>query len=182
MNKRFISWKTLLSEEVFSSPWMSMYHNQFELPDGKKGNYFYLHTNGSALTIPIMEDGKILMIRQYRYLTDELSIEFPCGGIKNGQSVIEAARAELIEETGYDAKKIKKVGQFIPYNGLSDEMCTVFLAYKLNFVGPKPDETESIEIFTTSPDEVDRMIEKGRITDGMSLAGWLLGRKYIKYR
>jgi len=179
MVKKSVTWKTLLSEEVFSSPWMSIYHNQFELPDGKRGNYFYMHTNGSALIIPVMEDGKLLMIKQYRYLIDEISIEFPCGGIKNGQSALEAARAELIEETGYDTKKIKKIGKFIPYNGLSDEVCTVFLAYKLSFIGSKPDETENIEVFTSTPDEVNRMIQKGKISDGMSLAGWLLGRRYF---
>jgi len=179
MANKFESWKTLLSEEVFSSPWMSIRHRIFEMPDGKRGNYFYMHTNGSALTIPVTHEKKILLIRQYRYITDEVSIELPCGGIKEGQNEYEAARAELIEETGYDCKKLKKIGGFLPYNGLSDEYCTVFIARKLEYVGEKPDFTEKIEVFTALPEEVDRMIEKGKIKDGMSIAGWMLGRRYV---
>lgn len=159
---------------------MSIYHNLFELPGGKRGNYFYMHTNGSAMTIPVTDDGKILLVKQYRYLTDNASIEIPCGGIKDGQNDIDAARAELIEETGYDCKKLKKVGKFVPYNGLSDEYCTVFVAKLLHRVGAKPDETEQIEVMSATPEEINTWIRKGKIVDGMSIAGWIIGERYIK--
>ncbi len=159
---------------------MSIYHNLFELPGGKRGNYFYMHTNGSAMTIPVTDDGKILLIKQYRYLTDNASIEIPCGGIKDGQNDIDAARAELIEETGFDCKKLKKVGKFVPYNGLSDEYCTVFVAKLLHRVGAKPDETEQIEVMSATPEEINTWIRKGKIVDGMSIAGWIIGERYIK--
>ncbi|MFW6139057.1 MAG: NUDIX domain-containing protein [Spirochaetota bacterium] len=179
MKKKFSPWKTLLQEEVFSTPWMSIYHNQFEIPDGKKGNYFYMHTNGSALTIPVCKGGNVLLVAQYRYLTNNISIEIPCGGVKQDQKADEAARAELIEETGYECKRLKRVGGFVPYNGLSDEFCSVFIARKLFYVGTNPDETEQIEVIEKSPQEIDRMIEKGKIVDGMSIAGWMIGRKYV---
>lgn len=159
---------------------MSIYHNLFELPGGKRGNYFYMHTNGSAMTIPVTDDGKILLVKQYRYLTDNASIEIPCGGIKDGQNDIDAARAELIEETGFDCKKLKKVGKFVPYNGLSDEYCTVFVAKLLHRVGAKPDETEQIEVMSATPEEINTWIRKGKIVDGMSIAGWIIGERYIK--
>ena len=180
MRKRFISWNTIHTEEVFSNPWMSIYHNLFELSGGKRGNYFFMHTNGSAMTIPVTDDGKILLVKQYRYLTDSVSIEIPCGGIKDGQKDIDAARAELIEETGFDCKKLKKVGKFVPYNGLSDEYCTVFVAKLLHRVGAKPDETEQIEVMSATPEEINTWIRKGKIVDGMSLAGWIIGERYIK--
>jgi len=179
MGRKFFSWKTLLKEEIFSTPWMSIYHNQFEMPESKKGNYFYIHTNGSAMTIAVTDSGKVLLVKQYRYLTDDVSIEIPCGGIKEGQKSIDAARRELIEETGYDCKKIKGIGMFIPYNGLSDELCYVFIAKKLNFIGNKPDETEQIELISATKEEIDRMIAKGKIVDGMSIAGWTMGKKYV---
>jgi ADP-ribose pyrophosphatase len=179
MGKKFAAWKTIMREEVFSTPWMSLYHDQFEMPGGKRGNYFYMHTRGSALTIPLTDDGKVVLVKQYRYLTNEASIEFPCGGVKDGQSDEEAARAELVEEAGYECQKLKKAGRFIPYNGLSDEFCTVFIARKLRHVGADPDETEQIEVMTATPAEVDAMIQKGRIIDGMSIAGWLLGKKFV---
>ena len=177
--KVFEPWKTILSEAMFSTPWMSVYHNMFELPNGKKGNYYYVHTNGSSLIVPITDSGKILMIRQYRYLFDEVSIEIPCGGIKDGQNEAETARSELIEETGYNCKSLKRVGKFVPYNGISDEVCHVFIATGLYFVGEKPDDTEQIETFEADIEEIDRMIQKGKITDGMSIAGWTLAKPYV---
>jgi ADP-ribose pyrophosphatase len=180
MRKRFNSWNTLLKEEVFSNPWMSIYHNLFELPSGKKGNYVYMHTNGSAMTVPVTADSTIVLVKQYRYLTDNVSIEIPCGGIKEGQTHIEAARAELIEETGYDCKSLKNVGKFIPYNGLSDEFCAVFIAKALVEVGKKPDETEQIEVFTATPNEINTWIKKGKILDGMTIAGWAIAERFIR--
>ena len=180
MGKKYTPWKTLIHEEIISTPWMSMFHDQFEMPGGKKGNYFYMHTLGSALSIPVNDEGKIVMVKQYRYLTGDVSIELPCGGIKRDQNEEEAARAELIEETGYECAKIKKVGRFIPYNGLSDETCSVYIARKLHFVGAKPDATEQIEVMTVTPDEIDTLIKKGKILDGMTIAGWLLGREHLK--
>jgi ADP-ribose pyrophosphatase len=179
MGKKLGSWKSLFSEEVFSTPWMSVYHDQFQLPGGEKGNYFYLHTRGSSLIIPVTDEKKIILVRQYRYLVKSTSLELPCGGIKDGQSEIDAAHAELVEETGYEAGKLKKIGTFIPYNGLSDEQCTVFLARRLTRVGARPERTEQIELVESTPEEMDGMIRKGRISDGMTIAGWLIGREKI---
>ena len=127
----------------------------------------------------ILTEKEIILIKQYRYLFDDVTIEIPCGGIKEGQDENTAARSELIEETGYDCKKLKKMGTFIPYNGISDETCHVFVASGLFHVGAKPDETEQIEVFEADPEDIDKMIEKGKITDGMSIAGWAISRKYI---
>ncbi|MBN2323860.1 MAG: NUDIX hydrolase [Spirochaetes bacterium] len=179
MARKFRSWKTLLSEEVFSTPWMSIFHNQFEMTGGRRGNYFYLHTNGSALIVPVASDGKIILVRQYRYLTNSVSLELPCGGIKDGQDDEAAARAELVEETGFDCQKLKRAGRFLPYNGLSDEFCTVFVAWGLSEVGQRPDVTEEIEVVSLSPDEIDKLVERGKITDGMTIAGWKLAQKHL---
>ena len=180
MAKQFESWKTLLSEELLSTPWMSLLHAQFELPGGKKGNYFYVHTNGSAMAVPVTDDGKIVLVRQYRYLIDNESVEIPCGGIKDGQRDVDAARTELMEETGFDCKRIKRVGKFMPFNGLSDEFCHVFVARSLEKVPSAPEETEQIEVLTAAPEEIDEMIDKGRIVDGMTIAGWSLARRHVK--
>lgn len=176
MAKKLDPWKSVFSEEVFSTPWMSVFHDQFELPTGKKGNYFYLHTRGSSLVVAVNDVGEVLLVRQYRYLMREVSLELPCGGLKENQSVDEAARAELREETGYDCGRLKKVGGFVPYNGLSDELCTVFIATRLSHVGSRPDDTEQIEVSSFTPSEIDTMIKKGKIIDGMTIAGWSIAR------
>lgn len=179
MARKFRSWKTLLSEEVFSTPWMSIFHNQFEMTGGKRGNYFYVHTNGSALIVPFTDEGNVFLVKQYRYLTDSVSLELPCGGVKDGQDEVAAARAELVEETGFDCQKLKQVGRFLPYNGLSDEFCTVFVARGLKEIGQHPDMTEEIEVVSLSPDEIDKLVKRGKITDGMTIAGWRIAQKDI---
>jgi 8-oxo-dGTP pyrophosphatase MutT (NUDIX family) len=179
MGKKLDPWKSLFSEEVFSTPWMSVFHDQFELPTGKKGNYFYLHTRGSSLVVPVNDRGEVLLVRQYRYLMRGESLELPCGGMKENQSEEDAARAELREETGYVCGRLKKIGRFVPYNGLSDEYCTVFLATRLSHVGTQPDETEQIEVTALPPSEIDAMIRKGKIIDGMSIAGWSIARSRL---
>ena len=98
MGKKHAAWKTLLREEIISTPWMSLYHDQFEMPNGQKGNYFYMHTHGSALTIPITDEGHVLLVKQYRYLTGNTSIELPCGGIKEGQSEEEQRCCDVVRE------------------------------------------------------------------------------------
>lgn len=179
MGKKKEKWKTLSSEEVFSTPWMSIYHNLFEMNNGERGNYFFLHTGGSALTVAVTDEGKILLVKRYRYLSDGIALEFPCVGIKDGKRDSDAARSELIEETGYDCGKMKKVGRFMPYTGRSDEYCSVFVAKKLSHVGSAPDATEKTEVVEVTPAEIDRMIEKGRIVDGITIASWKIARKHI---
>jgi ADP-ribose pyrophosphatase len=132
------------------------------------------------MAVPVADDGKIVLVRQYRYLIDGESVEIPCGGIKNGQRDVDAARTELIEETGYDCKRIKRIGRFMPFNGLADEFCHVFIARSLAKVPSAPEETEQIEVLTASPDEIDGMIDKGVIVDGMTIAGWSLARRHLK--
>ena len=70
MGKKKEKWKTLSSEEVFSTPWMSIYHNLFEMNNGERGNYFFLHTGGGALFLAVKNEGENLLVKRYRDLFD----------------------------------------------------------------------------------------------------------------
>ncbi len=124
-----------------------------------------------------MDDGKIILVNQYRYLRDRESVEFPCGGVKPGHSYEEMARLELEEETGYVAQSWMIAGEFNPFNGATDEMCKVFIARGLSYVKAKPEATEEFEILRLVPEELEGMIADKKIWDGMTLAAWLLVRK-----
>lgn len=165
-------WKKLSESVVHKNPWWTYKRDEFELPSGKRGEYFYSHTNGSSMVIPIMNDGKILMVKQHRYLAGKESIEFPCGSVKDGSSYDETAWLELSEETGYSAGRFFMAGEFNPYNGITDEMCHVYIARELQFVGGTPDETEEFELIPLTAAELDRRIQSGEIWDGMSIAAW----------
>lgn len=172
-------WKKLSQKELYKNPWWIYRQDTFQLPNGEVGDYFYVHTNGSSLIIPIRDDGKIVMVTQYRYLCDEESLEFPCGGVKAGGDYLSTALRELAEEAGFDSADLKQVGTFNPYNGITNEMCRVYVARKLHNVPPQPDSTEEFEHVYLSPSQIDERIRSGEIWDGMTIAAWAIARPMI---
>jgi ADP-ribose pyrophosphatase len=167
-------WQKVRETTVAVNPWWRYRKDAFLLPSGKPGEYHYVHTNGAAMIIPFVEPGKILLVNQYRYLCDRESVEFPCGSVKDGATHVETARHELVEETGYAADELTDIGRFNPYNGVTDEICHVYRAGGLRFVGASPDETEEFELLALGPEEIGRLIADGTIWDGMTIAGWAI--------
>ena len=176
----FKSWKTLKSEVFKKTPWTTFKENDFEMPNGKKGTYYFVSTDGSSMVIPITHNNKIVLTKQYRYLVNMESIEFPAGGVKEGQMYEETARAELEEETGYRAGELEYVCEFVPMNGVTDEICKVYIAKNLAKGETSRDKTEEdMEILEISKEEMEDMIEKNIIKDGMTLASWQLAKNKI---
>jgi ADP-ribose pyrophosphatase len=173
------AYKTLERKVVSENPWWRYCLDRVEFPSGKSGDYHYVATNGSSMVVPLMEDGRFLFVRQYRYTGDRDSLEFPCGGLKNGATFEETALHELIEETGFKPGTVRVLGQFNPCNGLLDEKCMVYLAEKLHYVGDQPDETECFEIAYLTAQEIDALIRDGTIWDGMTLAAWMLAKCFF---
>jgi ADP-ribose pyrophosphatase len=172
-------WRTLSQKELFKNPWWIYRQDTFMLPNGEVSDYHYVHTNGSSIIIPVLDDGTIVMVRQYRYLRDEESLELPCGGVKAGSDFLLTAKEELEEEAGYQAATMVLAGQFNPFNGVTNEMCRVYVARGLKHVGARPDETEEFEYLELRPEEVDKRIRSGEIWDGMTIAAWAVGRPLI---
>jgi ADP-ribose pyrophosphatase len=169
-------WKTLQRKTISTNPWWEYRLDTFELPHGESGEYHYVHTAGASMVLPLLDDGRIVMVRQYRYLCDRESLEFPCGGVKAGSDYLLTAKHELAEETGFEANELQFIGEFNPYNGVTDEMCRIYLARHLTPVSSQPDATEQFEQVLLTPSELDRRIESGEIWDGMTLAAWTLAR------
>jgi ADP-ribose pyrophosphatase len=172
-------YKRISTAVVFKNPWWRYCLDQVELPSGKPWEYHYVLTNGSSMIVPVDRDGKLLLVRQYRYTGNRDSIEFPCGGLKDGITCEETAKHELVEETGFVAGKIEPVGGFNPCNGLVDEMCRVYIARDLRYVGARPDETESFELVRLTIEELDRSVRDGTVWDGMTLAAWAIAKPVL---
>ena len=170
-------WRKLSETVVFENPWWSYRLDRVELPSGKPGEYHYVHTEGSAMVVPLAATGELLMVRQYRHLAGRESLEFPGGGVKAGTTPEDAARSELAEEAGQGAAELRLVGRFNPFNGVTDEMCHVYVARGLRPVGDsRPDETEEIELEWIAPAEIEARIRSGEVWDGMTIAAWHLAR------
>ncbi|MDH3237394.1 MAG: NUDIX hydrolase [Deltaproteobacteria bacterium] len=172
-------WKKRSESIVFRNPYWTYKRDGFELPSGKPGEYHYVHTNGSSMVVPVWGDGTLLLVNQYRYLLGRESAEFPCGSVKDGSTHEDTARQELTEEAGYVAGSLVLAGEFNPYNGVTDEMCRVYIARDLQYVGAKPDETEEFELLRVTPAEVEERIRSGAIWDGMTIAAWFLAKQEI---
>ena len=116
------------------------------------------------------------MVKQYRYLCDEVSLEFPSGGVKAGSDYIRTAASELAEEAGLKAGDFQLAGKFNPYNGVTNEICRVYVARSLARTKSEPDATEQFEETLLTPEEIDAKIRSGEIWDGMTIAAWALVR------
>lgn len=172
-------YKQISQSIMFENPWWKYCLDEVELPSGKPGEFHYVLTNGSSMVVPIGDDGRLLLVRQYRYTGKRDSIEFPCGGVKDESTHEETAVNELAEETGYVPAQLDHVGSFNPCNGLLDEICHVYVARSLRYVGARPDETESFELVRLIPQEIDASISNGTIWDGMTIAAWAIAGPQI---
>ncbi len=131
------------------------------------------------MVVPVQQDSQLLLVKQYRYTGKRDSIEFPCGGLKDGATHDETARNELLEETGFLAGQLTPVGAFNPCNGLVDELCKVYIARCLTYSGARPDETESMELVRFSIEELEARILDGTIWDGMTIVSWALAKPVL---
>ncbi|MBT3817032.1 MAG: NUDIX hydrolase [Candidatus Magasanikbacteria bacterium] len=169
-----------VSEEVLhENPWYIYKHDTYIKPNDEIGDYYYSELRGSAIIIPLLEDGSVLMTVQYRYLSDKQSIEFPAGGIKKTQDPLGAAKAELFEETGWVATNFVKVATMEPSIGFSKDKTHVFIATLAEEHEQHLDDTEEIELLYRKPHEIEEMIRRNDIWDGMTLAAWSLARHHI---
>jgi len=166
--------RRLSREAVFSCPYYRLSHDRYRLPDGGIGHYHYIDIPGSTMIVPRLEDGRLVLVSQHRYLMGRTSLEFPAGGIQEGVAPEENAARELREEAGLKAGAWTKLGEFAPYNGVSNEMCRVYLARDLRTVGARPEPTEEFEIVRLPPEEVASRIATGELWDGMTIASFHL--------
>jgi ADP-ribose pyrophosphatase len=173
-------WKTLRQETVHRNHWWSYCKDEFETARGVRGEYHFVHTPGSVLVVPVADDGRLVLVSQYRYLGRRPSLEFPGGGIKAGTTAEEAARDELAEEAGVAAARLQKIGEFNPCNGITDEMCAVFLARGLAPAKAAADPTEELVVERLWPDEVLARMQDGTVWDGMTLAAFCLARSHLR--
>lgn len=172
-------WKTLTHEVKYKNPWWTYAVDKYLLPSGKEGEYHYVHTGGSVFIIPVAANGNLIMVKQYRYLNERFSLEFPGGGVREGENPDVIAHKELIEESGYDGE-LEKVGIFNPFCGVTNEYCHVYIARNLKpSHDEKPDVSEEFELHEISINELEEKIITNDIFSGMSLASWALAKERI---
>lgn len=171
--------KTISEEIMFENQWHKYKHDVFEKPNGERGDYYYMETPGAVVIVPMLDDGRIVMIREYYYLLDKQTKAFPCGGIEPGQNMVEAARAELYQETGCISDEFVHLGSFEPSAGSIKDETHVYLAYVAEVADQHLDDTEQIEVIYRRAHEVEEMILKNDVCSGQSIAAWMMARNHV---
>lgn len=173
--------KKISGETIHDNSYWKYNKDEYEMPSGNRSNYYYVDSRGASFVIPYFHN-KFVLVNQYRYLNGRESIEFPGGGIKNGMSAYDTAMNELREEAGLVAENLHFIGEHNPYNGVTNEICSVFYADELISGKQDTDESEEIEVVMLSFEELTDYIGKNIIWDGMTLAAWslLINSKFFR--
>lgn len=168
-------WPEISRRLVYDSDWVRLHHLDLQLPDGQVARNWHLidYPRQAAGIVPLGDDGRILMIEQYRFTTGRISWETPGGRIEAGESGPDAARRELREETGYSARNIEQIGAYHPACGSSNQVFNVFLATGLKMEGEITDTNEVIRRQWFSISQVREMIANNQIIEGMTLTALL---------
>ena len=161
-------------EIIKANPYWEYWLDKYRLPNGNDEDYHYVKSNGSTMIIPVDKFGYLYLVEQFRYLNQKLSIEFPGGGIKKDFTPEQNAIAELKEEIGMTTNKLSLIGSFNPFNGVTNEICYVYLAEDIEFVGESPDDSESLRTIKCTKLQIIEKIINNNIWDGMTLAAWCL--------
>jgi len=174
-------WQTLSSQPIYDNPWISVREDQVINPSGGNGIYGVVHMKNKAIgIIPIDAEGNTYLIGQYRYSVNEYSWEIPMGGGLIGIDILESAKRELKEETGFTALRWTQIGRLHTSNSVTDEEGFVFLAQDLIPGETEFEETEDLKIKKVSLAEAVRMALADEITDCISVAGLLKAEKLLQ--
>jgi ADP-ribose pyrophosphatase len=166
--------KVLKSESIYSGRVISLIKDTVILPSGRTVIREKVMHPGSVGILPVLEDGRLVLIRQFRYVVGSSLLEIPAGTVEKGESPEECAARELQEETGYRAGKLTLLSAFYLAPGYSNEFMWLFKATELEAGEMRPMPDESIEVRRLSPEEALQMIRGGEIRDVKTICAILL--------
>jgi len=129
---------------------------------------------GSVVVLPVFSDGRVLLVRQYRHAVGDFLWELVAGGIEPGESPLEAARRELREESGYEARAFSRLLTFYPTPGFATEKMHLYRATRLRAGAARPESDEALRARAFTRRELERMVRRGTLRDGKTLVGVLL--------
>lgn len=144
------------------------------LPNGRNAHRDVIRHPGAVAVIALTDDGKLVLVHQWRSALEQVTLEIPAGKLEKGEDPLGAAARELEEETGYRAGRMAYLGPIAPAAGYSDEVLHLYMAMGLEFVGASPDDDEFLHVdLVDLPEMVDRVLD-GRIIDSKTVVGVLL--------
>ena len=174
------SWLTLGRDYLYRNPWCAFRVDEVRLPGGMEIEYGILESGGFAAVAAVTVGGEVVLVRQWRQPLAGFTLELPSGGVDRGEDPREAARRELLEETGYGAEGLKRLASVHVSTGRSTEVCHLFRCRAVRDErGPRQEPTEFIEVVKLPLEEAVRMALSGGISDAATVLGLLWTGKWL---
>ncbi len=172
INEFMKKWKVLYSEYLIKRPWLTARRDKLELPDGRiVPEYYLLEYPDWVNVIAITKDGQFVMEKQYRHAVGRINYELPCGVMEEGETPLEAARRELLEETGFGGGEWRELMTISPNPSSMTNMAHCFVAEGVEKIaGQHLDATEELEVHLMSRDEVLGLIRGNEMIQSLMIA------------
>lgn len=165
-------WRRRTRRTAYENPWITIWHDEVEHPDGSPGIYGTVHFANAAVGVVVLDDDdRVLLVGQHRYTLDRYSWELPEGGVPPTETPEAGARRELLEETGVTADGWRPIVRFDLSNSITDESGWIFAARAVGHGTATPDPSEELATRWVPFDEALAMIERHEITDALTILG-----------
>jgi ADP-ribose pyrophosphatase len=167
-------WTTLTSTPIYDNPWIALTEHQVKNPNGGHGIYGVVHFKNRAIgVLPLDDEGYTYLVGQWRYALGQYSWELPEGGGVFTEDPLDAAKRELLEETGFTAHHWTPILRMHLSNSVTDEESLVYLATGLTAGEAQPEETEALKLKKVHFSALLEMVQNGEITDSITVAAVL---------
>jgi 8-oxo-dGTP pyrophosphatase MutT (NUDIX family) len=165
-------WRRRSRRVGYANPWVTVWHDEVDRPDGSPGIYGVVHFENLAAGVVVLDAAdRVLLVGQHRYTLDAYSWELPEGGVPAGESALDGAARELLEETGVEADGWRELVRFHLSNSISDEAGVIFAARARTLGTAAPEPSEALEVRWLAFEDALAMAADGRITDAMTIMG-----------
>ena len=161
------------SQQVYRGHFLDVRRDEVRLPDGSNASREYIVHPGAVMIVPVLDDGRLVVERQWRYPLARTFVEFPAGKLDAGEPPLACAIRELIEETGYVAAQWARAGVLHNAIAYSTEGIEVWFARGLTAGTRQLDSGEFLDVVSASVDELDALARSGELTDAKTLFGLL---------
>ena len=171
--------KKISSKKIFKGKLINLFLDRVKLPNGKTGSREWVDHPGAACVIPIMPNGDICFIKQYRYASKKVFVEIPAGKLDKNETPLDCAKRELSEEIGYTSNKLTFLTKIYPAIGFSNEIMWMYLGEGLVKTEMKLDSDEFLELVPLKIDQAFSMVFSGEIVDVKTIIGIMWYHKLI---